>query len=162
MLELIKERKIPKLLSREQMISAMLENVYGRLPQPPKEIRFEVKQNVIPDFCAGKAICNQVTAICRFESQTFSFPFHAILPTDHKKVPFFVHINFRSNLPDHYQPTEELIDNGFAVLTFNYNDITKDDEDFTDGLAGVLYPDGIRKKILMPGKSPCGHGRHNV
>lgn len=152
MLQLIQERKIPKLLSREQMISAMLENVYGRLPQPPKEIRFEVKQNVIPNFCAGKAICNQVTAICQFESQSFSFPFYAVLPTNDQKAPFFVHINFRSNLPDRYQPTEELIDNGFAVLSFNYNDITQDNGSFTDGLAGVLYPDGIRKKTFDSGK----------
>jgi hypothetical protein len=42
-------------------------------------------------------------------------------------------------------PTEELVDNGFAVLSFCYKDVTSDDNDFTNGLAGVLYPDGKRE-----------------
>lgn len=41
-------------------------------------------------------------------------------------------------------PTEELIDNGFAVLSFGYEDVTRDDGDFTSGLAGVLYENGKR------------------
>ena len=41
-------------------------------------------------------------------------------------------------------PTEELVDNGFAVLSFCYKDVTSDDGDITDGLAGVLYEDGKR------------------
>ncbi len=146
------ERKVPDLLTHDQMISTMLENVYGNIPPTPKDISFEVKRDVIPNFCAGKAICNKVTAICKLDSQTFSFPFYVTLPTDQKKHPFFIHINFRPDVPDRYQPTEELIDNGFAVLSFCYNDITKDNNDFTDGLAGIFYPDGIRKKSTDTGK----------
>jgi len=152
MLNILKEREIPQLLSREQMISAMLENVYGKIPPTPKDICFEVQKDIIRNFCAGKAICNKVTATCKLESKAFSFPFYVTLPTDQKKHPFFIHINFRPDVPDRYQPTEELIDNGFAVLSFCYNDITKDNNDFTDGLAGVLYPDGIRKNNTDAGK----------
>ena len=43
-------------------------------------------------------------------------------------------------------PVEEIIDNGFAVISFCYQDITKDNDDFTDGLAGVLYENGKRGK----------------
>jgi len=53
-------------------------------------------------------------------------------------------VNFRDDNPDRYQPTEEIIDNGFAVLTVCYKDVTSDDGDFTNGLAGVLFPDGKR------------------
>jgi hypothetical protein len=55
-----------------------------------------------------------------------------------------MHINFRDLIPDAYQPTEEINDRGYAVLTFCYKDVTSDDGDFTNGLAGVVYPDGTR------------------
>lgn len=148
----ILERHIPELLPRDTMISLMLENVYGHLPQTPADIRFEVNKNFIPSFCAGKAICDRVTAVCSLNGTTFSFPFYTVLPTDGKKHPFFVHINFRPDIPDRYQPTEELIDNGFAVLSFCYTDVTSDNGDFTNGLAGILYPDGTRKSLTDPGK----------
>ena len=47
-------------------------------------------------------------------------------------------------MPDRYIPTEEIIDNGFAVLSFCYNDVTRDNNDFTDGIAGILYENGKR------------------
>mgnify|MGYP003526131139 CR=1 FL=1 len=53
-------------------------------------------------------------------------------------------INFRPEVPDKYQPTEEIIDEGYAVLSFCYNEVTSDDGDFTDGLAGLVYPEGKR------------------
>ncbi len=67
--------------------------------------------------------------------KTFSFPFSVVIPTDDKKHPFFVQINFRPDIPYRQQPTEELINNGFAVLSFDYKDVTSDDNDFTNGLA---------------------------
>lgn len=152
MLETVLKRNIPGLLPRGQMISLMLENVYGYLPPSPDGISFEVSKNIIPNFCAGKATCDRVTAICTVGVRTFSFPFYATLPTDREKHTFFVHINFRPDVPDRYQPTEELIDNGFAVLSFCYKDITDDDGDFTNGLAGILYPGGVRKSPTDPGK----------
>lgn len=151
MLKTLEKRALPPLLTRDEMLDIMLNCVYGQLPPNPAGVHFEVSKNITPEFCAGKATCNEVTATCRFENRTFSFPFYAILPTDNKKHPFFVHINFRSNIPDLYQPTEELVDNGFAVLSFNYEDVTSDDGDFTNGLAGVIYPDGVRKS-----DSDCG------
>ena len=152
MLKMLKDRKIPLLLPREQMLSVITENVYGLIPRLPNEISFEVERNVVPNFCAGKATCDKVTANCRFNSKNFSFPFYATIPTNDKKHPFFIHINFRPDVSDRYQPTEELIDNGFAVFSFCYNDITKDSDDFTDGLAGILFPEGVRKNSNDPGK----------
>ena len=40
--------------------------------------------------------------------------------------------------------SEEIVDNGFACLSFCYEDVTKDNGDFTNGLAGVLYENGQR------------------
>ena len=137
-------RELPELLERNEMLDILQEEVYGRMPQVPDKVDFHVEENVIPSFCAGKAVCHRVFAQCEINGKEYSFPFYATLPTDGKKHPFFVHINFRDDVPDRYQPTEELVDNGFAVLSFGYEDVTKDNDDFTDGLAGVLYKDGKR------------------
>jgi hypothetical protein len=63
-----------------------------------------------------------------------------------------LHINFRDSVPDRYQPSEELCDNGYAVFTVCYNDITRDNDDFTDGLAGILFENGERKNDTDCGK----------
>ena len=75
-----------------------------------------------------------------------------MIPADGEKHPAFLHINFRTALPDTYQPSEELCDNGYAVFTFCYNDVTRDNNDFCDGLAGVLYDNGERKNATDCGK----------
>ena len=75
---------------------------------------------------------------CKAEWGEFSFPVYYASPNNKSNVPCFIHINFRDLIPDKYQPTEELVDNGFATLTFCYKDVTSDDNDFTNGLAGVV------------------------
>lgn len=146
----LRELNLPELKTREEMLSIMLENVYGALPPKPDRICFETRE-YDPDFCAGKASRTRLEVVCTLGDKEFSFPFQAVLPTGGGKYPFFVHINFRQDNPDRYQPTEEIIDNGFAVLSFDYNDVTKDDGDFSHGLAGVLYPEG-RRQPADPGK----------
>lgn len=138
--DLLQDRALPKLLPREEMLRILQREIYGVLPPPPEELTFTVQTDTIRRFCAGKANLDAVTATCTIGGQTFTFPFSAVIPTDGKPHPFFVHINFRDCVPDRYMPTEELVDNGFAVLSFCYKDITSDDDDFTNGLAGVLFP----------------------
>lgn len=144
-LEMLKERNVPKLLPREEMLEILQEEIYGRFIEKPDSISFETEENIIPKFCAGKAVLNKVTANCIIKEKEFSFPFYVTLPTENGKHPFFIHINFRDAVPDRYMPTEELIDNGFAVLSLCYEDVTSDDGDFTDGLAGILFENGTRK-----------------
>jgi len=80
-----------------------------------------------------------VEARTKYKGKEFAFPFYAVIPKGKQNLPFFVHINFRSDVPDRYMPTEELIDNGFAVFSFGYEDVTADNLDFNDGFAGILY-----------------------
>ena len=141
----VKERNLPELQSREEMLSILQNEIYGFVPDKPDEESFSVEKDVIKNFCGGKAVCNRVTANCRMKGKQFSFPFSVVLPTDGGKHPFFIHINFRDCTPDLYEPTEELIDNGFAVLSVAYQNVTSDDGDFTNGLAGVLFENGKRE-----------------
>lgn len=142
--DLLAERRLPSLKSREEMLELLLEKEYGQLPPKPDTLTWTVEENIVKTFCAGNAVLNKVTLTAQLGDKEFSFPVYASLPVTDKKVPFFVHINFRPDVPDRYQPTEELIDNGYAVLSFCYNDVTRDNGDFTDGLAGVLFENGVR------------------
>ena len=142
--ELLKERGLPPLASREEMLELLQREEYGYLPPRPETLSFRVQANVILNFCAGKATCDKVTAEGTVGGKPFSFPFYVTLPTEAGKHPFFVHINFRPDVPDRYMPTEELVDNGFAVLSFCYKDVTSDDGDFENGLAATLFDGGCR------------------
>lgn len=134
---------LPPLLPRQQMLSILLSQEYGHLPDAPVDLAFRADALPAPTF-GGKATVTRVTAGCTVKGKSFSFPFYAAIPTAEGKHPFFVHINFRPEVADYYQPIEEIIDNGFAVLSFCYNDVTQDNGDLTDGLAGILYENGIR------------------
>ncbi len=138
------EFDLPKLIGREEMLDILLFEEYGYLPVKPSKISWKTEENIVGNFCAGKAVLDKITAVCELCDRQFSFPFYFSRPTVKGRHPFFIHINFRDSVPDRYMPTEELIDSGFAVFSFCYKDITGDDADFTDGLAGVLYQDGKR------------------
>lgn len=141
---MLKYRDLPALKSREEMLDILFREEYGYLPPAPDEISWEVVGPQVNNFCAGKASFNRVDITCRFGKKTFTFPVYEVIPVKSGKHPFFVHVNFRDDVPDRYMPTEEIVDNGYAVLSFCYKDITSDDGDFTNGLAGVLYEDGKR------------------
>lgn len=141
--QILDDRKLPALLSREEMLDILQTEEYGYIPNKPEKLEF-TEEDFLPNFCAGKAVCKKITANCVINGKEFSFPFYATLLTDGKKHPFFVHINFRDNIPDRLMPSEELVDNGFAVLSFNHKDVSSDDNNMTDGLSGILYEDGKR------------------
>lgn len=130
--------------TREEAIEMLCREEYGFLPPKPLSMFWEELETT-PRFCAGKAPLHKIQINCLMPNEkTFSFPIYCAIPVDGKAHPAFLHINFRDNVPDSYQPSEELCDNGYAVFTLCYNDITKDNDDFTDGLAGVLYENGER------------------
>ena len=141
--KILKDRDVPALKTREEMLDIMQYEVYGYMPQKPDKLEWTVKNNYIGNFCAGKATAQYVELTAYWGEKSFKFPFMAVIPTAKGPHPFFVHINFRPNVPDRYMPTEEIVDQGFACLSFYYEDVTKDNNDFTSGLAGVLYENGV-------------------
>ena len=128
----------------KEMLDVLLREEYGYIPARPYSVSATLVEND-KRFCAGKASLQKLTLNCKAEWGEFSFPVYYAAPKKKKDVPCFIHINFRDLIPDLYQPTEELIDNGFATLTFCYKDVTSDDGDLTNGLAGVVYPEGKRR-----------------
>lgn len=130
-------------LEKSEIVDLLLREEYGYLPPMPKSVRAELIE-CDKRFCAGKANLEIYKLICDCPFGEFSFPVRVAIPKSHRPVPAFVHINFRPDVPDRYQPTEEIIDAGYAVLSFFYKEVTSDDGDFTNGLAGLVYKDGKR------------------
>lgn len=149
--ETIGLRRLPPLLEKSEMLDILLREEYGYMPPKPEKVEVTGIESSVRHFCAGKATLQKVYLKASFGDKSFSFPIYASVPTKEGKHPFFVMINFRDSVPDLYLPVEEIIDEGFAVLSFCYKDVTSDDGDFTDGLAGVLYENGERSNT-DPGK----------
>lgn len=143
--QILEKRNIPALLQREAMLEILQEEVYGYMPPKPDSVTWEIQEDYAKCFCANKASFSKVTITSEIQGEKFAFPVSCVIPKAEGKHPFFVHINFRPDVPDRYQPTEELVDHGYAVLSFCYHDVTRDNDDMTDGLAGILYKDGTRK-----------------
>ena len=132
-------------MDRQKLVDLLLQEEYGILPSDPHTVTATVEVEN-RKFCAGKAQLLTLSLHCSAEWGEFSFPVYYSRPTKQKQpLPCFLHINFRDLIPDLYQPTEELVDAGYATVTFCYKDVTSDDGDFTNGLAGVVYPNGKRE-----------------
>ena len=129
---------------KNDIINMLLREEYGYLPARPYSVTATLGKRD-SRFCAGKAPLQPLTLNCKAEWGEFSFPVYYVAPKNKTNIPCFIHINFSNQIPDKYQPTEELADSGYATLTFFYKDISSDDGDFTNGLAGIVYPDGKRK-----------------
>ncbi|MHC1696211.1 MAG: hypothetical protein AB9835_13270 [Eubacteriales bacterium] len=135
--------------AREKILTSICSEEYGNPPSPPKSVSWEEK-SVDNSFCAGKATLKSVSIKCVTDKGEFAFPVSTVIPNGEGRYPFFIHINFRKNVPDKYMPSEEICDGGYAVLSFCYEDVSSDDGDFTDGLAGVVFDNGRR------GADDCG------
>lgn len=145
-MELLKSLPTVSDKTKSELLDILLREEYGYLPSAPDSIKAEVVERD-ELFCAGKAVLEKIILSCKGEWGEFSFPvYYTSLRNKSKKSPCFIHINFRDNVPDKYQPTEELVDEGFGILSFCYQDITSDNGDFGDGFAGVIYPNGRSEK----------------
>jgi hypothetical protein len=141
----MKNMNLPTLVGKEksELLELLLQEEYGHLPPKPQSMRVDVI-STDEKFCAGKAILQKLALTCDAPLGEFTFPFYFVCPKSEGTHPAFIHINFRDDIPDRYQPTEEIIDRGFAVLTVYYKDVSSDDGDFTNGLAGKVYENGKR------------------
>ena len=135
---------------REEIKKIICAEEYGFLPPAPISVRWETIKTD-SSFCAGKADLSAVLITAQLENGEFSFPINCVIPKTRRPCPAFLHINFRDLVPDRYMPSEEICDNGFAAVSFCYNDVTSDDGDFSDGLAGIIYKDSERTAD-SPGK----------
>ncbi len=127
---------------KAELRSYFQEEMYGVLPEKPLSVTSEIYYSE-DNYCAGKALLKKINLTLHFENKDFTFPITSVIPKKKAKLTFLL-INFRDNVPDRYYPTEEIIDSECAGISFNYKDVSSDDNDFTNGLAGVFFENGER------------------
>lgn len=134
---------------RTDILSLLAREEYGFLPELDCDIRYQKEPS--RSFGGGSAEFFQVNIFITTANGSHTFPLYCVIPIANRPCPAFLHINFRDAVPDRYMPTEEIVDHGFACFSFCYHDVTHDDANFTDGLAGLLFPNG-KRKASDPGK----------
>ncbi len=136
---------------REEIIDILRREEYGYSPKKPETVKGTVAEEN-ERIASGHAVMQKINISFDTEKGEFTFPINFIYPKNKKNSPLFILINFRSDLYCMSYPLEEIIDNGFALAVVNYKDVTSDDNDFTNGLAGMYSrndPDTDWGKISM-------------
>lgn len=149
-MKLLEERDLPALRSRDEMIKILLDEEYGYIPNTEYKVSVSEPEIIERRYHIGTAVHSRVDMTVSSAYGAHTFTVNRVLHVDGKKRPFFVFLNFSSNVPDKYYPTEEIAENDFDVLAVCHNDITSDDGDFKNGLAGVLLENG------QSGERTCG------
>ncbi len=133
---------------RKEIIDILCREEYGYSPEKPESVKGEVIEEV-SKIASGHALMQRINISFDTDNGEFTFPINFIYPKEKKNSPLFILLNFRPDLYDMYYPLEELIDNGFAIAVIYYNDITKDDGDFTSGIASMY---NVKDKATHWGK----------
>lgn len=149
--EELKKRNIPDILTlnngdkvtsasqweqrRHEILTLLADEEYGHTPKGPFNVTSDIISYNEKDY-AGKASSSQVKLKVDTDDGIFTFPIYQFVPLNIEKPPVLLHIAFRDSIPDKYMPIEEIIDNGFALIMFCYDDITLDKrDDFNSGIA---------------------------
>ena len=134
----------------------LLREEYGTPLPEPDSVSFEIDPSKKPykRFAAGKATSMTIIAHAVISGKEFSFPFQAIIPNKEGKFPFVIHNDFYKGVPSLGIPGEEIAERDVAIFHLCYEDVTADNGDFSDGLAGIIYnnADGNSRADDAPGK----------
>lgn len=155
--EMLKTRKIPPLPAassleewealRQKLLHTLCREEYGAPIPKPETLTAQVLEYK-PSCLAGKAVFMRIQLTAKIAAGEISFPVEAVIPKSEKPIPAFISISFYSHIPNFSLPAEEIVEEGFAVFSFHYTDITTDDNNFSAGLAGLLEP----REEHSPGK----------
>ena len=120
---------------RKKIKELFLKEEYGFLPEKI-EPTIEIEKQGI-NF-AGKAEWESVFFTFERNGKSHTVRTELILPKEKKNIPVFLFLDFEAKVPSKYLPVEEILDGGFGMLAFCYQDVTTDDSDFTNGLCGLF------------------------
>lgn len=138
----LKKRCLPPLIKREEMAEILQREEYGYLPNVEFELKVSEPSSVYAEYQLGNVEHSFVTMEIKTEYGSHSFRIDRLLHLDGKKRPLIIFNNFHPIYASRYFPIEEMTENDVDVLSCVYEDITKDNGDFTDGLCPVILPNG--------------------
>lgn len=140
--EELKKRNLPPLKSREEMLEILQREEYGYLPENDFKISVENEKLIDDRFDKGNVFFSKVDFTMSNKNGSHTFPVYRLLHSDGKKHPVIICINIQREVPNIYFPIEELAENEYDIYTYSYVDITSDDNDFTTGIAPLVFPGG--------------------
>ncbi|MCR4615784.1 MAG: hypothetical protein K5756_06525 [Clostridiales bacterium] len=127
-------------LRRAEILKILAENAYGYLPDDPVTCHMDIK-NSIAKCCSGHGVLHEVEFVMTSDKGDCAVPGHFFMPTSEGLHPLILLLNFRPDAYDRYYPAEEIIDNGFALISVCYHDINQDlQPDISLGLGSILTP----------------------
>lgn len=138
----ILKRNLPKLLSREEMIEILQREEYGYLPKVDFEISVSEPTGIYGEYQNGNVEHSYVEMAIKTEYGSHTFRLDRLLHKDGKKRPLIIFNNFHPIYASRYFPLEEMTEKEVDILSCVYEDVTKDNGDFSDGLAPVILPNG--------------------
>ena len=133
-------RNLPPLKSRVEMVEIMQREVYGYLPKNDFEWSVANYKRRDGRLAKGNVIYSTVDFTLTNNNGSHTFTIHQFLHTDGEKHPTFLHIAGR--YPGNFVPEEEIVENGYNLIIFVYTEITSDDDDFTTGIAPLVFQNG--------------------
>ena len=140
--QVLKERNLPALKSREEMKDIMQREVYGYLPDVPFTFTVSDPTLIEDRYCCGEVAFSFVEMTVNIGEKSHTFRIDRLLHTDGRKRPLIIVNNFHPMETSHYFPREEMSEYDVDFLMFCYKDISSDDGDFSTGLAPMLLPNG--------------------
>lgn len=126
------------------LLTCIEQEEYGKLPDIPVTCTYEVTYHDENSFHAGRSTVQTVKVTCTSGEDTSEWSFQVALPKANQPVPVFIHIDFNPHYPVDTTPVEEICGRGYGYAMLRYDHVTSDDGDFTDGVARLFYPDGVR------------------
>ena len=151
--ELIK-RQLPSLLEREEMIEILQREEYGYLPNVEYSISVDEPTFVYGQYACGTVEHTYVTLTITVGEKSQSIRVDRLLHNDGKKRPLVLFNNFHPMYASRYFALEEMTEKDVNFLCYCYEDITSDNNDFSNGIAPLLLPNGQENgedcgKIMM-------------
>lgn len=122
---------------RKELVSVLAHEEYGFLPPVLGKPRWTLQKTNGERFCAGLAEENDMTVTLDTDKGEFTFPVKLLMPKTDKKLPLVVFLSFSKSIYNRSFPVEEVLE-GAAVAYICYEDVTSDDIDMTNGLAGMF------------------------
>ncbi|MBO5286908.1 MAG: hypothetical protein J6B34_02155 [Clostridia bacterium] len=138
----LKNRCLPPLLSREEMVEIMQREVFGYLPQVDFTLSVSEPESIYHCYCLGDVEHSFVNMTITVGDKSHTFRVDRLLHTDEKKRPLVIFNNFHPMSASRYFPVEEMSEQNVDFISVCYTDVTTDDGDFSTGIAPLLLPNG--------------------
>lgn len=130
-------------IRRPEIVNYFLDEVFGRFPEKPNDLTFEVT-DYVPDSLGGNAVRKTVVASFSGPYGSWSFPFWMFVPKRQHPVGALVLICNRSKeenlditreIKSPFWPVEEIVERGYAAVSFHNESLDTDvDDGFLNGV----------------------------